>query len=78
MSAATNAAAVWAYATRTLATGTPGAPASRADTIAAATWAYATRTVTAAGMACLPGPGAGVMAGGGTSLGLGIRMPDEP
>lgn len=40
------AQAVWEYETRTLASGTPDPPASRAEEIAEGVWEYVTRTLT--------------------------------
>lgn len=42
------AEAVWTAGTRTLASGTPGAPANQAEEIAEAVWENVTRTLTAA------------------------------
>lgn len=39
-------AAVWAYASRTLASGSPAAPVTRLDYISKAVWENATRTLT--------------------------------
>lgn len=58
MHPASIAAAVWAYGTRTLATGTPAAPTDRAGRIAQAVWQYVTRT-----LADAPPPTAGVVCG---------------
>lgn len=46
MSLATIAEAVWTESVRTLTTGSPPAPVTRADYIAKAVWEYATRTLT--------------------------------
>lgn len=46
MDTAQIAAAVWAYGSRTLVTGTPAAPTDRAGRIAEAVWEYVTRTLT--------------------------------
>ncbi len=46
MSLPSIAATVWTYPTRTLATGTPAPPTTRAGRIAATVWSYADRTIT--------------------------------
>ena len=45
MSLSTIAEAVWEYPTRTLASGTPDPPATRAESIAKATWEYSERII---------------------------------
>lgn len=41
----TIAQTIWEYATRTLATGSPGSPSNRAEKYAKAVWEYGTRTL---------------------------------
>jgi hypothetical protein len=54
MSAASIAPAVWAYSTRTLASGTPDAPADRAEQFAEAIWEYTTRELTESSSTKIP------------------------